>query len=79
MFYYYLTKLKTMTKFPVTLTIRITEDDAFELDDACEEFELPRSILLRRIWRDWFRARKKQQANGRKSAAIPGAATKTVA
>lgn len=41
-------------KYPRLLNLRLTNDDIAELDRHSQQLDLPRSTLIRHIWREWL-------------------------
>lgn len=46
-------------KYPNLLNLRLTDEDLKQLEEASEKFDIPRSTLIRRVWREWLKSTEK--------------------
>lgn len=41
-------------KYPNFLNLRLTDDDVSQLEKISQKLDIPRSTLVRRVWREWL-------------------------
>lgn len=42
-------------KYPNLLNLRLTDVDLAQLEEISQRLDMPRSTLVRRIWREWLK------------------------
>lgn len=42
-------------KYPAPFNVRFTDEDMKQLDQLSQKLDMPRSALIRRAWREWFK------------------------
>jgi hypothetical protein len=46
-------------KYPNIFNLRLTDEDVRQLEEVSKKFDMPRSTLVRRVWREWLQSTEK--------------------
>lgn len=55
-------------KYPKPFNIRLTDEDMQHLEEVSKKLDIPRSILIRRAWREWFANQKSTPSTHQKAS-----------
>lgn len=56
-------------KYPKPFNIRLTDEDMQQLEEVSKKLDTPRSILIRRAWREWFANQQSTPSTHQKASA----------
>jgi hypothetical protein len=51
-------------KYPNLLNLRLTDEDLKQLEEMSQQLDIPRSTLVRRVWREWLKLQLMEKTAG---------------